>query len=307
MHELMDFGDTPSNESPNDSEPKHEAVSEQDVESLVTTFIQAHEHPTTRSSKSPASATKLPCPVVIPQRRPGNKQRGFVEAYAPALGQYGIEQDAFLEFIRAMNKAIQQNAWLAAIQLAAVGASFVPSGIAAGVSLTVQFVAGTIAQAEAKWRTNSFLDRMNNEFFRPRGLFCLLMSYNPIAMGTKGVRDADVISNALSSSSLTSRQTLTARAKKNLRNPVAATAEGEDSLPPTTARLVYPETSATETRRSPGEPKQKLGDRVNRYFDKRAQARYAKESNGDILSSREPVRFKNKYLDPNSSTSNGGS
>jgi len=60
--------------------------------------------------------------------------------------------------------------------------------------------------------------------------------------------------------------------------------------------------------RSPGEPKQKqkLGDRLNTYFDKRAQARYAKESNGDILSNPEPVQFKNKYLDPNSAASNGG-
>ena len=124
-------------------------------------------------------------------------------------------------------------------------------------------------------RTNSFLDRMNNEFFRPRGLFCLLMSYNPIAVGAKGVPDeADAVSNALSSSSPTSKQPFTTRVKKNLRNPVAATAEGEDSLPTSTAPLVYLETSAMP--RSPGEPKQKqkLGDRLNTYFDKRAQARY---------------------------------
>ncbi|KIW23398.1 uncharacterized protein PV07_11599 [Cladophialophora immunda] len=309
MDNLRDHGDPPSNESASDSEKEHEVASDQNVDSLVTDFVQAHERPTTSASKSPASAPRLPYPVVIPQRRPGNKQRGFVEAYAPALGQYDIDQDTFLEFIRAMNKAIKQNAWLAAIQLAAVGASFVPNGIAAGVSLAVQFVAGAIAQAEAKWRTNSFLDRMNREFFRPRGLFCLLMSYNPITMAPKSAGDdPDAVSKALLSSSSTSKQTLTARTKKNLRNPVAATAEGEDSLPTSTAPLIYPETIGVDRPRSPGEPeqKQKLGARLNQYFDKRAQARYAKESNGDILSNPEPVQFKNKYLDPNSAASNGG-
>ncbi|OAL30796.1 hypothetical protein AYO22_01416 [Fonsecaea multimorphosa] len=299
MCNLQDHGDPSSNESASDYEEGHEVTSDQNVDSLVTDFIHAHERPTTSASRSAASAAKLPHPVVIPQRRPGNKQRGFVKAYAPALGQYGIDQDTFLEFIRAMNKAVQQNAWLAAIQLAAVGASFVPNGIATGVSLAVQFVASAIAQAEAKWR----------EFFRPRGLFCLLMSYNPIAMGTQSAReDPDALSKALLSSSPTSKQKLTARAKKNLRNPIAATAEGEENLPTSTAPLIYPETIGVEKPRSPGEPeqKQKLGDRLNQYFDKRAQARYAKESNRDILSNPQPVQFKNKYLDPNSAVSNGG-
>ncbi|OAP63363.1 hypothetical protein AYL99_02590 [Fonsecaea erecta] len=309
MNYLRKPDDPPSYESASDNEQEKEVASEQDVDTLVTAFIHAHEHPTTSFSRWRISAAKLSYPVVIPQRRPGSKQRGFVEAYAPALQKYGIDQDTFLEFVRAMNKAIQHNAWLAAIQLAAAGASFVPNGIAMGVSLGVQVVAGLIAQAEAKWRTNSFLDRMNTEFFQPRGLFCLLMSYNPIAMGPKKTGDdANGLSKALLSSSPTSKQTLGARAKKNLRNPVAATAEGEDNLPACTAPLVYPETAATGTADSPGEPKpkQKLGDRVNKYFDQRAQARYAKESKGDILSNPEPVQFKNKYLDPNSAASTGG-
>ena len=152
MDKLQDYDDPATYESGSDYGSEHEAAPKQDVDSLVTTFIQAHERPTVSASKSPASAAQLPYPVVIPQRRPGNKKRGFVLAYASALGQYGIEQDTFLEFIRAMNKAVQQNAWLAAIQVAAVATSFVPNGIAAGVSLAVQFVAGAIAQAEAKWR-----------------------------------------------------------------------------------------------------------------------------------------------------------
>lgn len=46
----------------------------------------------------PQLAQKLPCPVIIPQRRPGNKSRGFVRAYAPVMEGCGVGQDVFLKF-----------------------------------------------------------------------------------------------------------------------------------------------------------------------------------------------------------------
>jgi hypothetical protein len=45
----------------------------------------------------------LPCPVILPQRRPKNKQRGFVRAYAPVLENAGIGQEAFLQFLNDWN------------------------------------------------------------------------------------------------------------------------------------------------------------------------------------------------------------
>lgn len=46
----------------------------------------------------PQPAQRLPCPVIIPQRRPGNKSRGFVRAYAPVMEGCGVGQDVFLKF-----------------------------------------------------------------------------------------------------------------------------------------------------------------------------------------------------------------
>lgn len=46
--------------------------------------------------------------------------------------------------------------------------------------------------------------------------------------------------------------------------------------------------------------------RVTNYLDHRAQARYAKESKGDILSQPTLPSFKNRYLDPNHPATNGG-
>lgn len=117
-------------------------------EQSLNYFIQAHPPPTAHRK----SRSHLPCPVVIPQRRPGHKERGFVEAYAPSLEKFGIQQDEFISFIKATNKAVQANKWLVAIQLAAVGAGFVPNSIAIGASVAAQVVAGVIAKAETRWK-----------------------------------------------------------------------------------------------------------------------------------------------------------
>ena len=113
-------------------------------------FIQSY--PLSFPSASSTSNRHLPAPVVIPQRRPGDKKRGFVEAYAPGLEQFGIQQAEFIDFIHAANKAVRGNKWLSAIQLGAMGASFVPNSIALGASVAVQLVAGVIAKAETRWR-----------------------------------------------------------------------------------------------------------------------------------------------------------
>ncbi|KAL4972051.1 hypothetical protein BDW66DRAFT_155090 [Aspergillus desertorum] len=39
----------------------------------------------------------LRLPVIIPQRRPGVRVRGFVRAYAPDLEPCGIDQDTFMD------------------------------------------------------------------------------------------------------------------------------------------------------------------------------------------------------------------
>lgn len=48
----------------------------------------------------PQPARRIPCPVIIPQRRPRKKDRGFVRAYAPILEECGVAQDVFLKFLK---------------------------------------------------------------------------------------------------------------------------------------------------------------------------------------------------------------
>ena len=74
-----------------------------DVHKLVQKFLISHPAPTH------AATGQLPCPVIIPQRRPRTKSRGFVRAYAPVLDDCGIDQDTFLEFLKTFHKASQVN------------------------------------------------------------------------------------------------------------------------------------------------------------------------------------------------------
>lgn len=123
---------------------------QQGAEAALNNFLTHHGPPET-----PSAASTLPHllhPVVIPQRRPGNKQRGFVEAYAPDLAAHGIDEASFSAFVRATNKAAQASKWLHAVQVAAMGTGFIPNHIALGVSAAVQIIAGITAKVETRWK-----------------------------------------------------------------------------------------------------------------------------------------------------------
>ena len=59
------------------------------------------------SSPSITVRGRLPCPVVIPQRRPKNKEGGFIRAYAPVLLECGIDEATFMNFIDSLNQAVK--------------------------------------------------------------------------------------------------------------------------------------------------------------------------------------------------------
>lgn len=50
-------------------------------------------------------SSRLEMPVIITQRQPKVRTRGFIKAYAPLLEGAGIDQPAFLDFIDKLNKS----------------------------------------------------------------------------------------------------------------------------------------------------------------------------------------------------------
>jgi hypothetical protein len=86
---------------------------------------------------------RLALPVVLPQRRPKDRSRGFIRAYAPELMNNDIDQDMFLDFIETFDLATQANPWLNAINMASFALiplhlAFLPSQAASlAITLTV--------------------------------------------------------------------------------------------------------------------------------------------------------------------------
>lgn len=130
--------------------PAAEEGSAQTERQIIDTFMQNHPPPaySTHASLQP----KLPCPVIIPQRRPKNKSRGFVRAYAPVLQDCGIEQTAFLDFLDTFHRSSKESSWLQVINMAAMVAGMVPGPIIMGVSMGVQVAAGAAIEVQRRTR-----------------------------------------------------------------------------------------------------------------------------------------------------------
>lgn len=58
----------------------------------------------TMAGPPPQTIKPLPCPVIIPQRRPRHRDRGFARAYAPVLDDSGISQEVFLELLEDLDR-----------------------------------------------------------------------------------------------------------------------------------------------------------------------------------------------------------
>jgi hypothetical protein len=119
----------------------------QDVNALTDAFLRNNPPPAYTNAVG-----KLPCPVILPQRRPRDKRRGFVRAYAPVLADCGIDQATFLDFLKMFHASSKASPWLQVVNIAAAGVGFVPNPIAMGVSIAVQFAVGVAMEVQARTR-----------------------------------------------------------------------------------------------------------------------------------------------------------
>ena len=230
---------------------------------------------TARNSQSSCSEPALSRPIVIPQRRPGSKERGFILAYPPVLENYGISQTSFLEFIQECNTAMPGNAALSAVGAAGFGAGLAPEPISMLVGAAVQFGAAALNRNVVIWKTNWFLDKCNNELFSPRGLMCFISVHDPgadVDLGTD--QQTTPIASKIENS------TLIGDIHRNLRDPYSrclGIRNMQDATP-----LVYltdsdipmpPETRSVEKATVGSRVKNAYSD-FNNYLDKRSRAIY---------------------------------
>ncbi|KZZ97586.1 hypothetical protein AAL_03550 [Moelleriella libera RCEF 2490] len=247
------------------------------------------------------SVGRLPRPVILPQKRPKTRSRGFIRAYAPCLEGCGISQDMFLDFLKAFDSSTQASPWLDVLNLAGWGLAFAPHfPIVVGIAVQLSIMAAKDIQNRT--RTNSFLDKANAQFFMPKGLYCLVMTYSP-EDATQNPRPAldlsSIIASRLQSKGLQKFQ-------NRLREASGQTTEAEL---PESAPLVFPGLErnriATDQTTTAME-KMKLAQKyITTYYDKRAQARFAGKHVDSGLAKGPKPAFTSRYADPNHPAASG--
>lgn len=129
------------------SPPKYTEI---DEASLAHQFAYAHPAPPPYVVNEDLPQSRLSAPVVLPQRRPKTRDRGFIRAYAPALAECGIDQTMFIDFLDTAEKACQAAPWLQAINLASIGTIWLPSVTGIAVSIAIQIATDIAIAADGR-------------------------------------------------------------------------------------------------------------------------------------------------------------
>ncbi|KAH8656653.1 hypothetical protein BGZ60DRAFT_417445 [Tricladium varicosporioides] len=251
-----------------------------------------------------APAGRLSLPVVLPQRRPKDRSRGFIRAYAPMLEEVGIDQATWLEFLDAFQRQSAASPWIQAVNFAQFATLAIPvPGVGIAVGYAIGQAVKVATEIQARERTAGFLQKINENFFKPRGLFCLVMTWNP----ANPHRTEQVDINATIASRANPNGGVLGAAAK-LRSSDGKT-YGEWQFPEV-APLIFPglDEIAAQSGGDEAKKQSKMADRmgyVAKYWDKRATAAYAGQNPDSVLAQVPQEGFKSRYADPNHAASRG--
>ena len=303
------------------------------ADDIAKSFIARH------ITLKPSHASKaLPLPVILPQRRPKTRSRGFVRAYAPLLEEYaGIDQTTFIEFLEDFDKASRASPVFDVINVAALGIGLIPSpitGLTVAVSIAVQLASTTGKEIQSRHRRNGYLDAINEILFMPRGLYCMIMAFKPdnpydpvVAMDvgassvalTKSLSRFESQGTDVSDTSAALKKSLsppkgTVKQRLNQFRGTSGASKGELSLPES-APLIYPAIDAAAVAAAAaneqGRPLTKNQNILKSssafltaYLDSRAQARWSGMHSSSKLATIAPPnpeteRFANRFANPN--------
>ncbi|KAK4890030.1 hypothetical protein LTR27_011249 [Elasticomyces elasticus] len=262
----------------------------------------------------PRERKPLPLPVVIPQRRPRNKARGFVRAYAPVMADSGIDQATFLSFLDNFHKSSQASPIFGIICLSCAIAGMAPSVIAMAVTTAVSLAAQAGAEVQQRQRTNSFLEKMNEELFKPAGLYAFIMKYKPDEKDTnqwskvfeiRGEK-VDLSTNQIIAKYATSssEQSNGSGMSERMRDLRVASGKTRGALAlPEAAELIFPDIDNAVARNGAEETfKDKTKDAklfLADYLDRRAHVQQALDDpNSTLTIPKEQRSFRSKLADP---------
>ncbi|KAF6825913.1 hypothetical protein CPLU01_10003 [Colletotrichum plurivorum] len=287
---------------------------------LAKAFLQRHPGQTEPNSES---QEMLALPVVLPQRRPEQRSRGFVRAYAPVLADAGVDQRTFLDFVDTFNKSLEPSPWINALNLAGLADLPLPEPATLLFGIAVDLAVEAALEANSRVRSRNFLDHVNAEFFLPRGLVCLVATWKPdstdgevtvgfdgktITPSTQATDFRKSLKSIIAQQTSTDEELLTLqkRMQDKMRSSQGMVGWSEP------APLVFPtieELAASEAGYGSGKKKGAM-DRADQwiedYTDKRAQIKW-KDSNPEqsVANSLPRAEFRSRYADPNHPAASG--
>ncbi|KAK0104983.1 hypothetical protein ONS95_004647 [Cadophora gregata] len=245
-------------------------------------YQQPNEHLSSRERR------ELPLPVIIPQRRPQDKSRGWVRAYAPALMGAGIDEVTFLDFIDRFNEESKASPYFHVVNVAGAGVGFLPGITPMIVSMAVPVAVQVAKQAQSNHQTQSYLDKMNTKLFVPHGLYAIIMTYKPQQTGD--MLNVDVSSNGSQFPSPYPRLFPKAPSGRN-------SYQKQDFTLPDSCPLVFADSAPPQTLDPSRNGFFKMADFVSDFKDRRAQTTFAQENPASTLVGPKPT-FTSKYADP---------
>ncbi|KAF5010262.1 hypothetical protein FDECE_3580 [Fusarium decemcellulare] len=299
----------PETKSPSPKEPKE----------LARAFIERHPFYPDEICK-----TELELPVILPQRRPSSRARGFVRAYSPSLAQKGIDQDTFLDFIDTFNKTLVPNPWLYAINLAGFAGTGQPEPFGMLIGAAAEIAALAAMEMQSRFKSNGFLDHVNRSFFVPRGMACFVMTWKPDA-------DEDMLTSVVNLDGRTAESSAESSLSHQMKDIITQKTPRSEGISliqqqmkeriksssgtckwPESSPLVFPSLEDTNGKGVIGgntKKKNSFGSAekwIDGYQDKRAQAKWMAENPDEPATRLVPKpHFQSRYADPNHPAASG--
>jgi len=170
--------------------------------------------------------------------------------------------------------------------------------------MVVQLLAGAAIVTQSRHRTNTFLDEINNHFFRPRGLYAMLMTYKPSRHSWSSA-PTDITRSITKS---TDPASLTQKLTNNLE--FSSGKSHTEMEIPHAAPLIFPaldDAAATDPKAPAKQAStfQKSSNFISDYMDRRAQASYSAENPSSSLSVPQQQPFASRFSDPTHPANSG--
>lgn len=290
--------------------------SKETVEEMIAAMNRAAPPPYTSGGQDMGPGTSLDhlaAPVILPQRRPGMRTRGFVRGYAPSLLPRAITQGDWLKFLDGFDKAISKNRFFFVLNIAVIiadhvrlaleGVSLIAKAVSTAVQLSIEFSRRTYMHS----KQNSFLDKMNQDYFKPRGLYALIIKYKPKKSSSESGPDlyelVDIESHI--ADTVASREAKEGSFWKGLAKGAASTSHSDEEIPDF-APLIFPYLDDLDEAEKKSAMKQK-GAFLSDYYDRRARSTFAGEHPDSKLANVAPQKeWTSDYADPNNPKSQAG-